>query len=37
MNKDRIIIAIQKKGRLSDASMAFLKSLGIEFAPNENY
>ncbi len=37
MNKDRIIIAVQKKGRLSDASMAFLKSLGIEFAPNENY
>jgi len=34
MKNDRLKIAIQKKGRLSEASLAFLNSLGLMFKPN---
>lgn len=34
MKKDRLKIAIQSKGRLSDASIEFLYSLGLKFQPN---
>ncbi|HEV7423897.1 MAG TPA: ATP phosphoribosyltransferase [Candidatus Paceibacterota bacterium] len=34
MKNDRLKIAIQKKGRLSEASLAFLNSLGLRFRPN---
>jgi ATP phosphoribosyltransferase len=34
MKNDRLKIAIQKKGRLSEASKAFLNSLGLKFIPN---
>jgi ATP phosphoribosyltransferase len=34
MKNTRLKIAIQKKGRLNEASLAFLRSLGLIFAPN---
>ena len=34
MKNDRLKIAIQRKGRLSEASLAFLNSLGLMFKPN---
>ena len=37
MKNDRLKIAIQKKGRLSEASLAFLNSLGLRFTPNGHY
>jgi len=37
MKNDRLKIAIQKKGRLSEASLAFLNSLGLKFTPNGHY
>ena len=37
MKNDRLKIAIQKKGRLSEASLTFLNSLGLRFTPNGHY
>jgi ATP phosphoribosyltransferase len=34
MKNNRLKIAIQKKGRLSEASLEFLNSLGLKFIPN---
>src|SRR3989338_10757630 len=34
MKNDRLKIAIQKSGRLSEASLAYLSSLGLKFARN---
>ena len=34
MKTNSLKIAIQKKGRLSEASLAFLNSLGLKFIPN---
>ena len=34
MKKEKLKIAIQKKGRLSEASLNFLNSLGLTFIPN---
>lgn len=37
MKNDKLKIAIQKKGRLSETSLAFLNSLGLRFTPNGHY
>lgn len=37
MKNERLKIAIQKKGRLSEASLNFLSSLGLKFTPNGHY
>lgn len=37
MKNDSLKIAIQKKGRLSEASLAYLSSLGLRFTPNGHY
>ena len=37
MKNERLKIAIQKKGRISEASLAFLNSIGLRFTPNGHY